>query len=442
MWLQKQPDAYLQFLLLSIFYRMTIKDSFSLAYRTVRSNRLRTGITVAIIAFGIMALIGIITAIQAMNEGLRNSFSTMGANGFTISYKERFRFNDDNDNGDADKTKRAKKSNLDKPIQLNEAETFKEKFHYPAAVSISLGGYSNYEIHYEDKKTNPNVRMNGGDENYLAVNGFTIEAGRNLTPADVHSGRNVCLLGSDVATKLFGQLKDKAVDKFVNVGGKPYRVIGVLKSKGSSALLRADNVIITSYNNVRATGFGASSFLIGVLADDISLVDGAVNEATAVFRSVRKLLPTDTDNFVIEKSDKLAATFISLLGSIQAAAAAIGLITLIGAAIGLMNIMLVSVNERTREVGLIKALGGKRSNIRQQFLFESVIISLLGALFGIVLGVIIGNIFAMLLKAGFAIPWAWVIAGIIICSGVGLLAGIWPAVKASRLNPITALRYE
>lgn len=422
---------------------MTLKDSFSLAYRTVRSNRLRTGITVAIIAFGIMALIGIITAIQAMNEGLRDSFSTMGANGFTISYKERFRFNDDDNNQKVDKTKKVKKSNLDKYIQPYEAEMFKQKFHYPGAiVSIWLSGFGNYEVHYQEKKTNPNVRMTGGDENYLAVNGFTIEAGRNLTPLDVQSGRNVCVIGSDVATKLFGQYKDNAVDKFITVGGTPYRVIAVLKSKGSSAMLRADNVVITSYNAVRRTGFSGNSFTIGVLASDVSQIDGAINETTAVFRNIRKLLPTDADNFAIEKSDKLATTFIGLLSSIQGAAGAIGLITLIGAAIGLMNIMLVAVNERTREVGLIKALGGKRKNIRQQFLFESVIISLLGALFGIILGVIIGNIFALLLGAGFAVPWAWVIAGIIICSGVGLLAGIWPAVKASKLNPITALRYE
>jgi putative ABC transport system permease protein len=421
---------------------MTLKDSFNLAYRTVRGNKLRTGITVAIIALGIAALIGIITAIQSMNEGLRNSFSTMGANGFTISYKERFRFNDDNENQKVDKTKKAKKSNLDKYIQLYEAETFKQKFHYPAIVSISLSGFGNYEVHYKEKKTSPNVRMNGGDENYLAVNGFSIETGRNLSKLDVQTGQNVCMIGSDVATKLFGQFKDNAVDKFINIGGTPYRVIAVLKSKGSSALLRADNVIITSYNNVRRTGFGGNSFVIGVVANDISQVDAAVNEATAVFRNVRKLLPTDDENFVIEKSDKLATTFISLLSSIQAAAGAIGFITLIGAAIGLMNIMLVSVNERTREVGLIKALGGKRKNIRQQFLFESVIISLLGALFGIILGVIIGNIFAIFLNTGFTVPWAWVIAGIIICSGVGLLAGIWPAVKASRLNPIIALRYE
>ncbi len=421
---------------------MTLKDSFNLAFRTVRSNKLRTGITVAIIAFGIMALIGIITAIQSMNEGLRNSFSTMGANGFTIAYKERFRFDNGNDNQKVDKTKKAKKSNLDKYIQLHESEDFKQMYHYPAIVSISLTGFGNYEIHYKDKKTNPNVRMNGGDENYLAVNGFTIEEGRNLTPADVQSGRNVCMIGSDVATKLFGQFKDKAINKFINIGGSPYLVIAVLKSKGSSAMLRADNVVITSYNNVRRTGFGGNSFVIGVLANDITQVDGAVNEATGVFRNVRKLLPTDDDNFVIEKSDKLASTFIELLSSIQMAAGAIGLITLIGAAIGLMNIMLVSVNERTREVGLIKAIGGKRKNIRQQFLFESIIISLLGALFGIVLGVIIGNIFALLLNAGFTVPWAWVIGGIIICSGVGLLAGIWPAVKASKLNPIAALRYE
>jgi putative ABC transport system permease protein len=389
-----------------------------------------------------MALIGIITAIQAMNEGLRDSFSTMGASGFTIAYKERFRFNDNDDNK-VDKTKKAKKSNLDKYIQLNEAEQFKQRFNYPGAiVSISLNGFGNYDIHYKDKKTNPTVRMSGGDENYIAVNGFTIEAGRNLTPMDVQSGRNVCLLGSDVATKLFGSHSEIAVDKFINVGGSPYRVIGVLKSKGSSALMRADNVIITSYNNVRRTGYGNNSFVIGVLAKDVTQVDAAVAEATADFRNVRKLMPSDADNFAIEKSDKLAETFIGLLGSIQAAAGAIGLITLIGAAIGLMNIMLVSVNERTREVGLIKALGGKRKNIRQQFLFESVIISLLGAIFGIILGVLIGNIFSMFLNVGFTVPWAWVIAGIIICSLVGLLAGIWPAVKASRLNPIIALRYE
>ena len=422
---------------------MTLRDSFSLAYRTVRSNKLRTGITVAIIAFGIMALIGIITAIDAMNGSLRESFSTMGANGFTISYKERFRFGNDNETEKVDKSKKQKKSNLDKPIQLWEAELFKSSLHYPAMVSIALSGPGATEIRYKSKKTNPNVRIGGGDENYLQVNGFSVEEGRNFNLLDVHTGRNVCLLGSDVAIKLFGNTnRDKAVDKMISIGGIPYRVIGVLKSKGSSPLLRADNVVLTTYNNVRRMGNSSPSFVIGVKADDLQFLNGAVSESTSVFRGIRRLTPGEDENFIIEKSDKLAETFISLLGSIQGAAGAIGLITLIGAAIGLMNIMLVAVNERTREVGLIKALGGKRKNIRQQFLFESTIISLLGAFFGILLGVLVGNLFSMFLHTGFVVPWGWVIAGILICSTVGLLAGLWPAIKASRLNPITALRYE
>jgi len=422
---------------------MTLRDSLSLAYRTVRSNKLRTGITVAIIAFGIMALIGIITAIDALNSSLRESFSTMGANGFTISYKERFRFNDRNRAEKVEKGKKQKKSNLDKPILPQEAERFKSSFNYPALVSIALNGPGANEIRYNSKKTNPNVEIKGGDENYLQVNGFSVDAGRNFNLLDVQTGRNVCLLGSDVSTKLFGSNNaSKAVDKIVNVGGIPYRVIGVLKSKGSSALLRADNVVITTYNNVRRMSNISPSFTIGVMANDVQHLDATIDEATSVFRGIRKLTPIEDENFVIEKSDKLAETFIGLLGSIQGAAGAIGLITLVGAAIGLMNIMLVAVNERTREVGLIKAIGGKRRNIRQQFLFESTIISLLGALFGIILGVLVGNLFSIFLKTGFVVPWAWVIMGIIICSGVGLLAGLWPAIKASKLNPITALRYE
>jgi putative ABC transport system permease protein len=422
---------------------MTLGDTFGLAYRTVRSNKLRTGITVAIIAFGIMALIGIITAIEAMNASLKDSFSTMGANGFTISFRERFRFNNNNDQATAQKRgKKQKKSNLDKPILREQAEFFKQNYHYPGTVSISLSKRSGVEVHYKEKKTNPNVNIRGGDENYLQVNGFTLIAGRNFNTLDVNTGRSVCVLGSDVAAKLFGTAPEKAVDKIISLGSLPYRVVGVLKPKGSSALLRQDNIIITTYNNVRRLSDPNISYLIGVTASDISQIEGAVSEATALFRAVRKLHPTEDDNFVIEKSDKLAETFIGLLGSIQGAAGAIGLITLIGAAIGLMNIMLVAVNERTREVGLIKAIGGKRANIRQQFLFESTIISVMGAVLGIVLGVLVGNFFAMFLGTGFVVPWMWVIIGIVICTVVGLLAGLWPAVKAAKLDPIVALRYE
>ena len=417
-------------------------DALGQAYKTVASNKLRTAITVSIIAFGIMALIGIITAIEAMNQSVTNNFATMGANGFTISFKERIRFgNRDNEVTKETRGKKQKKSNLDKPITLAQAEAFKQQFRFPAVASIALNGRWSYQIHYGDKKTNPNVRINGGDENYLDVNGFGIAFGRNFTSRDVQSGRAVCLLGSDVASKLFSN-PAAAVDKVIRIGTAPYVVIGVLKSKGSSALMRADNVIITTYNSIRNLSTAANSFTLGVTANNIMQVNAAVGEATSTFRSIRRLQPSEEDNFAIEKSDKVAQTVLSLLSSISGASGVIGIITLISAAIALMNIMLVAVNERTREIGLIKAIGGKRKNIRQQFLFESILISVAGAVLGIILGVAVGNLFALVLGTGFVIPWGWIAAGITICALFGLLAGLWPAIKASKLNPIVALRYE
>ena len=422
---------------------MTLSDSFLLAFRTVKGNKLRTGITVAIIAFGIMALIGIITAIKAMNQSLKESFSSMGTNAFNIRFKEsNVHF------GGRDEVKKSKrgqvekKSNLNKNILREDAEFFKSNFDFPAKVSIYLKGPGGIECHYNDKKTNPVVNIWGGDENYLAVNAYTIAAGRNMNHLDVSSGRNVCLIGDNVATKLFGSNVENCLDKIIRVEGMPYRVIGLLKSKGSSAMLRQDDIVVTSYNNVRRLQNSAKSYYIGIMVDNVEQLDPAVGESTGVFRGVRKLGPTDADNFVIEKSDKFAELFISLLAGITGSAGAIGFITLVGAAIGLMNIMLVAVNERTREVGLIKAIGGKSRNVRQQFLFESMIISLMGALCGIILGVGVGNIFASFMNTGFIVPWAWVLIGIIICSVVGLAAGIYPAMKAARLNPINALRYE
>jgi putative ABC transport system permease protein len=298
------------------------------------------------------------------------------------------------------------------------------------------------ECRYDNKKTNPVVTIFGGDENYIMVNGYALDLGRNLNTLDVRSGRNVCLIGSNVAARLFPNRTETSIDKIIRIGNIPYRVIGLLKTKGSSSMSRADDAIITSYNNTRRLPNTATSYGIGIMVDNVNLLEPATGEATATFRAVRKLLPTDADNFVIEKSDKFAEMFISFLGNITGAAAAIGMITLVGAAIGLMNIMLVAVSERTREVGLIKAIGGKKKNIRQQFLFESMIISLMGAAFGIILGIAVGNLFAMFLKTGFVIPWLWVFIGIAVCSLVGFLAGIYPALKASKLNPIVALRYE
>src|SRR5215203_5290961 len=352
---------------------MNISDVFSLAFRTVRGNKLRTGITVAIIAFGIMALVGIITAIKAMNQKLTESFSTMGANGFVIRYKERnIRFGGHGPSMKLSKKgkKKEKTSNLDKRIQEEEADQFAKYYKFPGSVGISCIAGRNFTVFFETKKTTPNVFLFGADENYLDLNGFAMKAGRNFSRQEIQSASNVCLLGYDVATNLFRLGAETAVNKIIRVNNIPYRVIGVLGSRGSSFGFSRDNILITGYKNVRRY-FGTNSYTIG-----------------------------------------------------------------------LMNIMLVSVAERTKEVGLIKAIGGKSKSVRQQFLLESIIISVLGAIIGIILGIIVGNLFSIVLNTGFVVPWRWVIYGVVICSIVGLLAGLYPALKAGKLNPIDALRYE
>jgi putative ABC transport system permease protein len=423
---------------------MKILDTLMLAINTVRAQKLRTGITVAIIAFGIMALVGIITAIEAMNASLRESFSTMGANAFSLRFKERrMQFGRGEVQKSDKRAKKAKKSNEGKIITFEQARMFKDRYEYPASVSVGLNGPRNLTVFFENIKTNPTVTLNGGDENFLLLNGYEIQYGRALSKLDVESGRNVAIIGSDVAEKLFGNRPERALEKVIRVGNNKYRVIGITKEKGSSAFLQLDNVVFTSYNNIRRLYSNPNqSFNLAVMVDDVKQMDQAIGEAEGTFRPIRGLATTEESNFFVDKSDSIAETFIKLLGTISAAAGAIGFITLLGAAIGLMNIMLVAVSERTREVGLVKALGGTRGNIRRQFLYESIIISLLGAIIGIVLGVAVGNGVGALLDTGFIVPWKIMGAGIFICSLVGLVAGLYPAWKASKLDPIVALRYE
>ena len=423
---------------------MKLSDVLSLAFRTVRSNKLRTGITVAIIAFGIMALVGIITAIEAMSQKFTESFSTMGADGFTIRYKER---NIRIGNGGSDVklsrkgAKKQKQSSLDKPISEEEAEQFVAHYEFPSVVGLSCFADRNTIVSHQSRKTSPNVFMFGADENYLHLNGFTIHAGRNFTRQEVLSGQNLCLLGNDVAAKLFKVNPVLAVNNMVRINDVPYRVIGVLASRGSSFGFSRDNITIMGYKNVRKQ-FGKNAYTIGIKAEQLNQVENAMGEAEIVFRAVRKLNITEENNFVVERSNSVAEKAMDVLGYLTGGIIIIGFITLIGSSIGLMNIMLVSVTERTKEVGLIKAIGGKSKTVRRQFLSEAVMISVMGAIFGIILGVLVGNLFSMVLDTGFVVPWRWVMYGIGICTIVGLLAGLYPALKAGKLNPIEALRYE
>jgi putative ABC transport system permease protein len=425
---------------------MKFFDTFLLAFRTVRGNKLRTGLTVAIIAFGIMALVGIKTAIEAMQQKFVESFSSMGATGFTVRFREpRNMFGGGSELKREKKgKKKEKKSSMGKPISREHAELFKDRFEFPATVSLTLFGSRDAIVSVGNKKSNPTVWVTGTDENYILHNGFELAYGRNLTPIDVESGRNVCVIGKDVAAKFFGENLETPIEKVIKINNIPFRVVGTLNGKGSTLGRSLDNVVITSYNNVRRffNSNTNSSFTIQVKVNDITLMEGAIGQATGVFRPIRQLTTTEEDNFVIDKSDSFVELLLGLLGGLTGAAVVIGFITLIGAAIGLMNIMLVSVTERTKEIGLIKAIGGKEKSIRIQFISEAIVISLMGAFFGVILGVLVGNSFALVLDTGFVLPFQWMFIGIFICFIVGLLAGLYPAYKASRMNPIEALRYE
>jgi putative ABC transport system permease protein len=426
---------------------MTFKDTVALSWRNISGNKLRTAITVAIIALGIFALILIITAIQAASNSLTTSFSTMGANSFSLRFKDRnIRIGggrQEESNKTSKSALREKKSNMGKVITYDEARAFKERYQFPAKVGLALGGPRNVVCNNDRKKTNPDVRVIGGDENYLELNGYAIAYGRNFTETEIGSGRSICMLGSGTAKKLYPDNPAKAIDKVVSVDHIPYRVIAVLEEKSSSAFFNTSKIVITPYNNIRRLyATQSSSFNIGVMVSDLRMMDAAIGEAKGTFRPIRKLDVKDEINFYIDKSDSIAETLLTNLGFLEKGTIGIAFITLIGAAIGLMNIMLVAVNERTKEIGLIKALGGTRKDIRAQFLYESVLISLLGAVAGILSGVLLGNVVAILLHTGFVVPWAWVIAGIFVCSFVGLAAGLYPAYKASKLDPIVALRYE
>lgn len=409
-----------------------IKENIKISFNAIRTNTLRSILTIFIIALGIMALVGILTAIDSIKSSISNEFSSMGANTFSIVSRG-MRVNVAG--------KRYKTKNHPY-ISMRQAAEFKENFKFPATVSISVYASGASTIKHKSKKTNPNIDVYGIDDNYLTTGGIEIANGRNFSPHEIDAGRAVAIIGFEVAKKIFEKDEDP-IDQFISVGGGKYRVIAVLKSKGSGFNGGPDQSVYLPYGNV-STYFSRPNmeFNISIKPTDPKLLEYAVSEAEGVFRIVRNLKATDESDFNIEKSDSLAQILLENLKYVTYAATIIGIITLLGAAVGLMNIMLVAVAERTREIGTRKAIGAKSSTIKQQFLFEAIIVCQLGGILGVILGILIGNIMSMLTDSPFIIPWVWIFTGLGLCFCVGLASGYLPAVKASKLDPIESLRYE
>ncbi|MEM7162819.1 MAG: ABC transporter permease [Bacteroidota bacterium] len=405
-------------------------ENIRIAWRSLRGQKLRTVLTVLIIGLGIMALVGIFAATDNFKQKIIQEFSFMGANTYTIQS-----VNSDGKNRAGKSIRRFER------ISYQETQEFKKRFEYGDVISISAFQNGIATFKYKSEKTNPNVRVVAGDENYLNSSGYKLSKGRNISIADNLIGSRVVILGNDVVKKIFIN-NENPINKFVLLGTEKYKVIGVLEPKGNSFGFSGDNMAIMPLGTYKLNYATQTSwYSISVVVDDPQQLQDSFEKATGMFRIIRGDRPGDEQSFRVNKSDSIANDVIKITSVIRIVAIFIAIITLFGAGIGLMNIMLVSVSERTREIGLRKSVGATNKKILNQFLFESVVIGQLGGLVGIILGLGLAALSGAFFGA-FVFPWPWIIVAIIVCVIVAILSGIYPARKAAKLDPIESLRHE
>jgi putative ABC transport system permease protein len=412
---------------------MSLPEIIKLAYQSVKANLLRSVLTLMIIAIGITALVGILTAIDSIIFSLKDNLSGLGANSYSIYPK----------GNSIQSNRRGVRQKQGDIINYDEAVSFKERFNEDSKVAISAEGLGTATVKYSDKETNPNVAVRGIDDNYLAVQSFSIEYGRDFSTTEQENGANRAIIGKDIVKTLFKDNAAEAINKSITVNNNKYQVIGVLKSKGSSMNQSSDRVVIVPLLNLKRIFVSDDqNYDITVGVYDATTMEESISQATGVFRTIRKVPLGNDNDFEIFKSDGIISIIKDNTQNLRVGTVVIGLMTLLGAAIGLMNIMLVSVTERTKEIGIAKALGATRRTILTQFLTEAILICQVGGIVGIVLGVLIGLGVAKAMGGTFHVPWLWMLLGLVVCFVVGIISGWYPAQKAAKLDPIESLRYE
>lgn len=411
-----------------------VRENIKIALGSIKTQLLRTILTVFIIAIGITALVSILTVVSALENTLSSDFSSMGANTFRVNrYELQIQVGGGN---------RQNRDKVNPIISYPEAVAFKEKYDFPlTTTSLSFQATSNAEVKFDNKKTDPEIAVLGVDEHYMANSGLELSDGRNFTSFDIDNNNFVCVLGSDFQKGLFKDLNP--INQTITIRGAKFKVIGILKEKGSTFGNSEDLRVFVPIQIARSLFTMPNiNYNLSVMTEKTELLDEAIDDAIITMRQIRKRNPVEENNFGIIRSDELINQILSITSTLGWSAWIIGIITIFGSSIALMNIMLVSVTERTREIGVRKALGAKRSTIAMQFFTETIVIGQIGGAVGIVLGILFGSIGASFFDFAFIIPWKAIIAAVTTSFVVALISGLYPAIKASKLDPIEALRYE
>lgn len=411
---------------------MNIKEAFISAAVSIRSNKLRASLTLLGIIIGVFSIIGVMTLLDALQKGIDSGLSQLGTNTFQVQkWPATF----------IGGPGRWRKYEKRKPITIEEGYRLKELATLPKYVGLEdwSGGKT---VKYDKYQTNPNFQMGGVTAIFLYANNYALSEGRFFTEQEIQSVPQVCVLGMDAVDKLFPFTSP--LDKEVEIDGNRFTVIGVLAAKGQSLGQSMDNLVLVPLLTMDKI-YGARrnrSINITVTSQSKAQVDETMEEVIGLMRQIRKVSPGEDNDFDIWSNESLIREANSFTIYFKYGAGVISFISLIAAGIGIMNIMLVTVTERTREIGIRMAIGAKRANIMTQFLFEAIVLCQIGGIFGIALGIAAGNLLGAMLNSPVTIPYDWVLIGLIVCSVIGIGFGTYPAFKAAKLNPIDALRYE